>query len=646
MAGKNNEAFEKAWNLYTNEKDRESMKKNLPGVYALFSSGNKLQAEQEFNAELKAFLTPAKDVNGNPINNGYSILADELAWAAAGKIPDVPVSVIKNGGREYSGSKNFTKEKLKILRKNGIQYFAEHPEEHENAESYPGKVQQFVANGISEELAKIYALPTEKFKQLAQDMDTKAGMIYTGKDNKRRHVADAFYDAGYKPDEMITEDPVEKKEKSRKFLSHLVRGNLSEVSTEDENIDALEQYAKDNGFVNSDALLDYLAVSFDRSNRLREQDDDNWLTKAAKGIAISNINKKWNEGVPANTKDIAHDVIDDALVVVPQDKIYKAVRYSPMVMRALSSGGKLAPVSRAVNNPWLQLAVSNAVVPMESAYVESLLNGNEDGIDWGNVGFNTAASMSAEGLLGAALKTFTNKTLPVKSYKTGDFTKTKKEVIDDLERRAYEIAKEKQTADAFHNAMVDFKYGDRTPSTLFGFLNTDKKFKRYGLNEDQFDRAFDNAYRSARQKHAVKDAPESRDLSFALRDFSKYKKTDDFKNAVEAAAWESAGLEAPLVLDILRTRRNSTPNKAKEVIDELVDKSKSVSPSRQGRLMDLFNDYHESSPLKKFFAYEAFPLIKNMVKNGMVVENTVEDIPIRGLTGIKRFLPTLDDKKK
>lgn len=635
MSGKKNEAFEKAWGLYSDKIKRKRMEKFLPGVARLFSSGNKIQAEQEFNAEMRALIHP------NESGGSLSLIANELAWASSGKIPASKVDdIYGNDGGGDKGRKTATSTMLSRLRNSAIQYFSENPDELENAERYPVKVKQFKDEGFDDKTSALYALPTDKFKQLAQNMDTKAGMIYSGKDNEKRSVANSFYDAGYKPEDL--KDPTD----AKRALSKITGGNLSETLSEEKNLDNLEQYAKDNGFVNSDALLDYLAVSFDRSNRLREQDDDNWLTKAAKGIAISNINKKWNEGVPANTKDIAHDVIDDALVVVPQDKIYKAVRYSPMVMRALSSGGKLAPVSRAVNNPWLQLAVSNAVVPMESAYVESLLNGNEDGIDWWNVGFNTAASMSAEGLLGAALKTFTNKTLPVKSYKTGDFTKTKKEVIDDLERRAYEIAKEKQTADAFHNAMVDFKYGDRTPSTLFGFLNTDKKFKRYGLNEDQFDRAFDNAYRSARQKHAVKDAPESRDLSFALRDFSKYKKTDDFKNAVEAAAWESAGLEAPLVLDILRTRRNSTPNKAKEVIDELVDKSKSVSPSRQGRLMDLFNDYHESSPLKKFFAYEAFPLIKNMVKNGMVVENTVEDIPIRGLTGIKRFLPTLDDKKK
>ena len=192
MSGNKNEAFEKAWGLYSDKIKRKRMEKFLPGVARLFSSGNKLQAEQEFNAEMRAMIHP------NESGGSLSLIANELAWAASGKIPSTKMEdIFGNDGEGNKGRIAATSALLSKLRNSAIQYFSENPDELENAERYPGKVKQFKDEGYDDKASALYALPTEKFKQLAQDMDTKAGMIFSGKDNEKRSVANSFYDAGY-----------------------------------------------------------------------------------------------------------------------------------------------------------------------------------------------------------------------------------------------------------------------------------------------------------------------------------------------------------------------------------------------------------------------------------------------------------------
>lgn len=628
MSGKKNEAFENAWSLYSDKIKRKRMEKFLPGVARLFSSGNKMQAEQEFNAEMRALIYP------NESGGSLSLIANELAWASSGKIPASKMDDINgNDGGGNKGREAATSTMLSRLRNSAIQYFSENPDELENAERYPVKVKQFKDEGYDDKTSALYALPTDKFKQLAQNMDTKAGMIYSGKDNEKRSVASSFYDAGYKPEDL--KDPTD----AKRALSKITGGNLSETLSEEKNLDNLEQYARDMGFVNSDALLDYLATSYDRSNRLREQEDDNILTKAAKGVAISNINKKWDEGVPANTKDVVHDVVDDALIAIPQEKVLKAVRYTPKVVKALSSGGKVASAVKAVDNPWTRFVASNAYVPLESAYAESLLGANENGMDWGNVATQTVGSMAAESVIGRALKSISNRlgSLPLKSYKSGELFATKKDVLDDMERRAYEIALEKEAADKAHNAMLKFNYENRTPSALYRALNQNKGLKKYGLTEDQFDRVFNSAYKSAKQEGSDYVQAGSRDLSAALKDISSYKNTRDFKNAVEAAAWERAGLEGPLVLDILRTRKGDSRKQALDLANE------KANIALQGRLMDIFDKYQKAKGARKFFEYEAVPTLKGLINRGAVVHNVYRDFP---LYGVSRFLNLSGDNKE
>lgn len=539
MSGKKNEAFENAWSLYSDKIKRKRMEKFLPGVARLFSSGNKLQAEQEFNAEMRAMIHP------NEGGGSLSLIANELAWAASGKIPSTKMEdIFANDGGGNIGRKAATSTMLSRLRNLAIQYFSENPDELENAERYPGKVKQFKDEGFDDKTSAVYALPTDKFKQLAQNMDTKAGMIYSGKDNKKRSVASSFYDAGYKPEDL--KDPAS----AKKALSKITGGNLSETLSEEKNLDNLEQYARDMGFVNSDALLDYLATSYDRSNRLREQEDDGLVTGAAKSLVIPSVNKKWDEGVPASLKDWAHDAAYAAIELTPQGKgvglIGKTLKAAAPKVKAVKS------ISKVASAPATGYLARKMALPAEAAIVDAIANG--DDIDVKDIGTQTIGNMLFDTSINSALRGLRYRFSGLPSTGVGSFLQSKKKVAKDLEKRAYEMALEDEYAKAAHNMMLRSNPDYRASAPImYKRLSENKIFNNgFNLGQESFDRVFEDAWNTSKHAAATDMFRGTSSLRKALKSLDTYKETRDFKTALEAAAWEKAGLKDNNLLGKLR----------------------------------------------------------------------------------------------
>lgn len=544
--GKKNVAFENAWDLYTDELYGDMFREYLPGLTKLFSSGNKLQAEQKFNAEMRAAM------------DGLSMYGSEMAWAADHELPDVKMLDLFE--RKYAdkddkdgtfvldddnarNTRSMTDEKVVRLRDLANQYFSANPEEYSDATGYYKKVQDFKDEGYDDGLSEIYAIPSRKFKSFNKALDEKAGMSFTGKDNKKHSVSQDFHERGSSP-------------KDKYALAKITGGALTEQFDEETNLNNLEQYAKDMGFVNSDALLDYLALSYDRSNRLREQEDDGLATKVAKNIAMPWVNEKWDEGVPASNTDIAHDVILGGLEVAPQGKA--AGMLGKIVMKAAPKSKLMLNAGRTATSPWVKYTATKATLPFETAYLDNAMRGENNGIDLYDVAKQTIGNSSLDIAATAGIRRLLHlpmfSKLPVNA-KEGLFLESNKDIVKRLEKKAYDMAFENEAAKAARNIMLKSGPASRTDFKLmYKRLAGNKDFKeKFPLADEQLNRVFNEAWNIAQYANARKIDRSPYSLRTALKNFDSYKRTNDFKNALHAAALATAGFKDEDLLGKVRT---------------------------------------------------------------------------------------------
>lgn len=594
MSEQKNEAFEKAWNLYTNKVTRKRMEKFLPGVARLFSSGNKMQAEMEFNAEMLSAL------------NGTSLNANELAWAASGVVPSKTIKEIygdETGGSV--GSKQATEKKLAKLGKAANSFFSSNPDAYSEAMNYTDRLKSFLDQGYSAEESKMYAIPVDKFKAFNKGIDAKAQYKYSGNDNKVHSVSQDFHNRSLMPkeDEIVTGDLVEKQDADKKMLAKMFGGSTSEIVGDEANLDNLETYAKELGFVDSDALLSYLAQSYDRSNRLKEQEDDGAMTSVGKNLLMGQVNSKWNEGVPASTTDVVHDAALFALEAAPQGKALGML--GKVIKNAAPKTTAIMKTEKALASPWVQYIGRKSYLPAESAFIDNALNGKQDGIDWTDIAGQTAGNASLDiGLTGALRGLYR---IPLfrgapKNFINGTFLSGDKKIAQDLEKRAYEMALEAEAGQAAHNIMLrsnpDFR---ASPSRMYKTLSENKNFrKEFNLGEEAFDRVFNDAWNSAKQAGATTVERAKPSLRKALKTFDTYKKTKDFENALQSAAWEQAGYKGP---NLLNQVRNGLYNFNLGL--------ENADAATQAKLKNIYEDYAKKrvglNKVLGFLKYEGMP---------------------------------------
>lgn len=625
MENSKNKLFEKAWDLYSKKYSRMRMQKFLPGVSKLFESGNKDISEQEFNTELRL----AYEGLGTPG------MAREIAWAASGTLPSQTMEEIYNGKNNLVAL-NATKTKLVQLKKGAEDFFVANPEAYSGAEEYMNRKNRFMDDGYDSKMASIYAMPTDKFKELNKAIDVKGGYLHAGKDNKVHTVSQDFKT---RKTGDIAED--------KKTLAKMFGGNLSEVQNEERNLGTLESYARDIGFVDSDALLDYLDQSYDRSKRIEEQKDDGFGTRIAKGILLSNVNAKWNEGFPASSKDIAHDAVNGALALLPQTKFAEALRYAPSVTKFLASGGKVANAAKnVVNDPKVRFFASRAYLPVETGFTESYFRDDGKGIDWADVARQIAAGSAADVAANSALGYLSRNILgsaPKNAYRAGDLWTPKKEIAKDLERRAYEIALENKAANAAHNAIVRNNVDDRLlhPELMYDKLNKNKIFNKSNfLSDDQKDRVFNNAWNTAKYPDAANIPNVSTNLSDALKNIGSYKKTKDFKNALDAAAWEKAGMDGDEILTYLRN-----PGQKRDFLMN----DKKVDAALYSKLKLLYGDYTKPrrglASIGKYLKYDAVPQLRDFADNELLIHHVYGNFPMKSLNWLGSFLSNNENEK-
>lgn len=616
MSGKKNEAFEKAWKLYTNKDDRKRLEKFLPGVYRMFSSGNKMQAEMEFNAELSTL--------------DKSTRANEIAWAASGKIPEYTIGEIFTD-KSLSGNRHATEKKLLKLNDVSRQYFAENPEEYSDALKYIEKVNGFKAEGYDDEDAKMYAIPVDKFKAFNKTIDQKAGYKFAGKDNVVHSVSQDYHDRRVAPKdgEIITGDLVDKMDQDKKTLSKIFVGPLSNQFEDEKNLGELDLYAKDLGFRDSDALMEYLDKSYDRSNRLKEQEDDGLAAAAGKTLFAPWVNRKWDEGVPASTTDVVHDAALAAIEFAPQGKAAGTI--GRVLRNAAPKTRTMANVEKAVTNPWMKYVARKASLPAEAAYLDNVLDDKQNGIDWMDIGKQTLGNSSLDIGLTTALRGISR--LPLFSklpsdYVRGGFLESKKDIARGLEERAYEIALENEAGQAAHNLMLRLNPDYRAnPSVMYRALSKNKVFNdKYPLGNISFDRVFNDAWNSAKHAGAESVPTGKPSLKKALGSLDSYKKTKDFKNALEAAAWEKSGYKGRNILNEIRDDKYRF-NLGLEDADA----------AKQAALMLLYDDYSKKgkglSGILKFLKYEGTPEALRVGENIASVNRLYGPIYGRALGG-------------
>lgn len=620
MAEIKNEAFDNVWGLYSNKSTRKRLQKYLPGVARILSSGNRMQAEQEFNAEMLSAL------------NGTSLLSNELAWAAAGKIPSATMQDIFAADDEDSkGRKRATKTFLVKLGNAANSYFSQNSQAYNDAENFPKKVQSFIDQGYSENEAKMFAVPSAKFKDFNKKIDAKAQYKYSGKDNKVHSVSQDFHDRSVMPkdDEIVTGDLVEKQDQDKKTLSKIFGGALSEQVGDEKNLDNLEEYAKELGFVDSDALVDYLMQSYDRSKRIREQEDDGLATAAAKTLFAPWVNEKWDEGIPASTTDIVHDVALGAMEFAPQGKAVGTI--GRVLKTAAPKTRAMANAEKIMTSPWVKYASRKASLPAEAAFLENVLNESQEGIDFGDIAKQTIGNSSLDIGLTSALKGITR--LPLFSrlpanYIRGGFLETKKDIAKALEKRAYEMALESEAGQVAHNAMLRLNPDFRAnPSIMYRSLSGNKNFnKKFPLGSESFDRVFNDAWNSAKHAGAEEVPTGKRSLKEALKSLDSYKKTKDFKTALEAAAWEKSGYKGKNLLNELR----DDPYKFNIGLEE-------ADAAKQAALTLLYNDYTKKrkglDKVLGFLKYEGAPEAIRIGENVASVNRLYGPIYGRALGG-------------
>lgn len=626
MAESKNEIFENAWKLYKNKATRVRMEKFLPGVARLFSSGNKTLAEQEFNAEMLSSL------------KGESLYANEMAWIANGKIPSSTIQDIFSDKKANRGKIKATETFLNNLSGMATLYFSGNPEAAQNAENFFSKVNDFMEEGYDEPTAKIYAMPTSVFRQLNKDIDSRAGYKYSGKDNRVHSVAEDFAARrkskdGIIDDSLKTEDLVE--------LAKMFGGNLSNTVDDNTNLAKLDESARELGFTSANELFDFLAVSEDRSRRLREQDDDGLATRVAKEFIIPAVNEKWNDGVPSNYKDVAHDVALAAVELAPQNEILAALKSTKPVADAISAASRSSKTFnnfvKTSENPAVKLVMNKAVVPSEAAYIDALHDDNGEGIDWLNVGKSTVGAVLMDSYIDSKIRGLTKKFNPATKDFKGSSLISGKERMKDLEKRAYDIAYEYQAVNAAHNAMIKTNFDSRqNPVLVKERLRNNKAFnKNYPMSEQQFSRVFNEAYDLARREFVGPIPNElSRELNASLKNLESYKKTRDFKNALQAAAWEEAGLNRNGILQDIR--REKYPGDFMNSLPEGMDFDTYSS------LMKMYENYSKkrtgADKVINSFKWNAYPKGRDYFENLMTV-NQVYSAPFRYLlnaAGLKK----------
>lgn len=596
MAEKKNELFENAWNLYSRPVLRKAMQEKLPYVAKLFSSGNRAQAEQEFNAALFS-----STYGTNPFKN-------ELAWAAAGTIP-IKKDVV-NAVDEKGVLNDITSEKNISMDKAAKEFFVANPESANDAENFYAKVESFKKQGYTDDESKMYAMPVDTFKGLSKAIDSKAQYKWAGKDNKVHSVIEDFHDRRTTPkeDEIVTGDLVEKQDADKLMLAKMFGGNTSEVVGDNTNLNTLEGYAKDLGFVDSDALIEYLAKSYDRSKRLKEQEDDGLATWAAKGLFLDNVSKKWDEGIPASTGDVLHDAALVGLEITPQGKAVGLIGRGAKAV--LPKTKTLTFLEKTATNPTIGFLARKAALPTEAAFIDASFSGKDDGVDLGDIGSQTFANMMFDAAANGTIRRLDHSLRGIPSIGTGSFLLSNKSIAKDLEKRAYEMALENEAAQAAHNLMLRVNPDFRAkPSIMYGKLSGYKNFnKNFNLGGESFNRVFNDAWNSAKHAGATVVPTGTPSLKTALKSLDSYKKTDDFKKAVEAAAWEKAGYKGGNLLNAFRDDPYSF-NIGLENADA----------AKQATLMRLYNDYARKKEgmdkVKGFMKYEAGPFLRNYLEN-------------------------------
>ena len=600
MSEKKNTPFENAWEKYSNKITRKRMEKFLPGIARLFSSGNKMQAELEFNAEMLSAL------------NGTSLNANELAWAAAGKVPSKTMTEIFSDKTEGSnGSKIATKKLIGDLGSAANSFFSSNPDAYSEALNYTEKVKSFLDQGYSADEAKMYAVPVEKFKAFNKGIDAKAQYKYAGKDNDVHSVSQDFHDRSVMPkdDEIVTGDLVEKQDSDKKTLAKMLGGKTSEIIGDEANLDNLETYAKELGFVDSDALLSYLVQSYDRSNRLKEQENDGPITTLGKNILLDQVNSKWDEGVPASTTDVVHDAALFALETAPQGKAVGML--GKVIKNAAPKSRAILKAENAMASPWVQYIGRKSYLPAEAAFLDNALNGKQEGIDWADIAGQTAGNASLDiGLTGALRGLYR---LPLfkgapQNFLNGTFLSGDKKLAQNLEKRAYEMALEAEAGQAAHNIMLRSNPDSRANSLkMYEALSKNKNFRKgFNLGDEAFDRVFNDAWDSAKHADAATVGRASRSLRKALKNIDTYKKTKDFENALQSAAWVQAGYKGPNPL-----------NRVRDGLYNFNIGLENVDAATQAKLIKKYDDYaRKRKGLDKMFGFLKYEGIPGLFRFG------------------------------
>ena len=595
MAEKKNELFENAWNLYSRPVLRKAMQEKLPYVAKLFSSGNRAQAEQEFNAALFS-----STYGTNPFKN-------ELAWAAAGTIPikkDVVNAVDEKGFlNDITSGKNISMDKA------AKEFFVANPESANDAENFYAKVESFKKQGYTDDESKMYAMPVETFKGLSKAIDSKAQYKWAGKDNKVHSVIEDFHDRRTTPkeDEIVTGDLVEKQDADKLMLAKMFGGNTSEVVGDNTNLNTLEEYAKDLGFVDSDALIEYLAKSYDRRKILRDQEDDRLFTAVGKKYFAPTVNEKWNEGVPSTTADKVHDAVLAGLEFSPQGKALGAVgRGAKTILPKVKA---VAETEKILSSPLSKYIAINAALPVESAVMDAVLYDKD--IDPFSVGARTIANSTLDA--GAVATARALGRVPLLSglfENPGRFLESKIDVAKNLEKRAYEIALENEAGQAAHNLMLRLNPDFRAdPKFAYRSLSKNKNFNRkFPLSEESFNRVFNDAWKTAKFSGAGEVPTAKPSLKIALKSLDSYKKSKDFKTALQAAAWEKSGYKGGNILNELR----DDPYKFRINLEN-------ADAEKYGALMNLYNDYITKKKgldnIRKQIKFEGLPYVMRTWKN-------------------------------
>lgn len=596
MAEKKNELFEKAWDKYSNPFYRKVMQERLPYVAKLFSSGNRAQAEQEFNAALFSAT-----YGTNPFKN-------ELAWAASGRLPlkSVDINAVDKDGKLNAD----TSDKNMSMDKAAKEFFVANPQYANDAENYYSKVKSFKKQGYTDDESKMYSMPVDTFKGLSKAIDAKAQYKYAGKDNKVHSVIEDFHDRRTTPkeDEIATGDLIEKQDADKMMLAKMFGGNTSEVVGDNANLNNLEDYAKDLGFVDSDALIEYLSKSYDRKKRLKDQEDDGLATWAAKTLFLDNVSKKWDEGIPASTGDVLHDAALVGLEVAPQGKAVGLIGRGAKTV--LPKTKALSFLEKTVTNPTTGYLARKAALPTEAAFIDASFNGRDEGVNLGDIGQQTLANMMFDATANGAIRKLDRYLRGVPSIGTGSFLLSNKSIAKDLEKRAYEMALENEAAQAAHNLMLRVNPDFRAkPSIMYGKLSGNQNFsKKFNLGGESFDRVFNDAWNSAKHAGAGVVPTGKPSLKTALKSLDSYKKTDDFKKAIEAAAWEKAGYKGGNLLNSFR----DNPYLFNVGLEN-------ADAAKQATLMRLYNDYARKKKgfdkAKGFAKYEAGPFLRNYLEN-------------------------------